>query len=95
VFTQKELNLRRRRWLKFLKDYDMNVLCPPGKDNVVVDALSRLSMGSVTHAKEEKKELAKDIHRLAHLGVCLMDTSPRGMIVQNGSKFSLVAEGKT
>ncbi|WMV45439.1 hypothetical protein MTR67_038824 [Solanum verrucosum] len=26
VFTQKELNLRQRRWLGFLKDYDMNVL---------------------------------------------------------------------
>ena len=25
VFTQKELNLRQRRWLKFLKDYDMSV----------------------------------------------------------------------
>ncbi|WMV50720.1 hypothetical protein MTR67_044105 [Solanum verrucosum] len=36
-------------------DYDMNVLYHPGKANVVVDALSRLSMGSVAHVEEEKK----------------------------------------
>ncbi|WMV58673.1 hypothetical protein MTR67_052058 [Solanum verrucosum] len=67
VFTQKELNLRQRRWLEFLKDYDMSVLNHPGKVNVVVDALSRLSMGSVAHVEEEKRELAKDVHRLARL----------------------------
>ncbi|KAH0658081.1 hypothetical protein KY289_026829 [Solanum tuberosum] len=59
VFTQKELNLRQRRWLELLKDYDMSILYHPGKANVVVDALSRLSMGSTAHVKEEKRELAK------------------------------------
>ncbi|WMV50724.1 hypothetical protein MTR67_044109, partial [Solanum verrucosum] len=29
VFTQKDLNLRKRRWLELLKDYDMTVLYPP------------------------------------------------------------------
>ena len=67
VFTQKELNLRQRRWLEFLKEYDMSVHYHPGKANVVADALSRLSMGSIAHVKEEMKELAKDVHRLAHL----------------------------
>ncbi|KAH0643768.1 hypothetical protein KY289_034742 [Solanum tuberosum] len=47
VFTQKELNFRQRRWLEFLKDYDINVLYHPSKANVVADALS-WSMGSVT-----------------------------------------------
>ena len=40
VFTQKELNLRQKRWLKLLNDYDMSVLYNPGKANVVADALS-------------------------------------------------------
>ncbi|WMV41066.1 hypothetical protein MTR67_034451, partial [Solanum verrucosum] len=40
VFTQKGLNLRQRRWLELLKDYDMTVLYHPGKANVVADALS-------------------------------------------------------
>ncbi|WMV50877.1 hypothetical protein MTR67_044262, partial [Solanum verrucosum] len=35
------------------------------KDNVVADAFNRLSMGSVAHVEEERKELAKDVHRLA------------------------------
>ena len=51
VFTQKELNLRQRRWFEFLKDYDMSVHYHRGKANLVANALSRLSMGSVAHAK--------------------------------------------
>ena len=47
----------------------MSILDHPGKANVVVDALSRLSVGSTAHIEEQKKELAKDVHRLAHLGV--------------------------
>ncbi|KAH0669267.1 hypothetical protein KY285_023426 [Solanum tuberosum] len=49
VFIQKELNLKQKRWLELLKDYDMSILYHPGKANVVVDALSRLSMGSTTY----------------------------------------------
>ena len=71
VFSQKELNIRQRRWLEFLKDYDMSVHYHPGKANVVADALSRLSMGSVAHVEEERKELVKDVHRLTPLGVRL------------------------
>ena len=55
MFTQKELNLRQRRWLEFLKDYDMNVHYHPGKVNVVVDSLSRLSMGSVAMLRNKGK----------------------------------------
>ena len=81
VFTQKELNLRQRRWLEFLKDYDMSVHYHPGKANVVADALSRLSMGSVAHVEEERKELARDVHRLARLGVHLMSISDGGVTI--------------
>ncbi|KAA0064121.1 pol protein [Cucumis melo var. makuwa] len=38
-FTQKELNLRQRRWLELVKDYDCEILYHPGKANVVADAL--------------------------------------------------------
>ena len=41
IFTQKELNMRQRRWLELIKDYDMNLQYHPGKANVVADALSR------------------------------------------------------
>ncbi|KAA0054781.1 ty3-gypsy retrotransposon protein [Cucumis melo var. makuwa] len=40
-FTQKELNMRQRRWLELVKDYDCEILYHPGKANVVADALNR------------------------------------------------------
>ncbi|KAH0680971.1 hypothetical protein KY290_023159 [Solanum tuberosum] len=69
VFSQKDLNLRQRRWLELLKDYDMSVLYHPGKANVVADELNRLSMGTMDHAEDENKELVRQVHRLARLGV--------------------------
>ena len=44
LFSQKELNMRKRRWLEFLKDYDFELSYHPGKANVVVDSLSRKSL---------------------------------------------------
>ena len=66
----------------------------PGKANVVADALSRLSMGSVAHVEEMRKELVKDVHRLARLGVHLMIISESGVKLQNGKESSLVMEVK-
>jgi len=44
LFDQKELNIRQRRWLEFLKDYDFQLSYHPGKANVVTDAFSRKSL---------------------------------------------------
>ncbi|GJZ61923.1 putative reverse transcriptase domain-containing protein [Tanacetum coccineum] len=41
ILDQKELNMRQRRWLELLSDYDYEIRYHPGKANVVVDALSR------------------------------------------------------
>jgi hypothetical protein len=41
IFTQPDLNMRQRRWLELIKDYELEVHYHPGKANVVADALSR------------------------------------------------------
>ncbi|MCL0184566.1 Ty3/Gypsy family RNase HI domain-containing protein, partial [Klebsiella pneumoniae] len=40
IFTQPDLNMRQRRWLELIKDYDMGIHYHTGKANVVADALS-------------------------------------------------------
>ncbi|WMV54892.1 hypothetical protein MTR67_048277 [Solanum verrucosum] len=95
VFSQKEeLNLRQRRGLELLKDYDMGILYHPSKANGFANALSRLSMGSTAYVEEEKRELVKDVQRLARLGVRLMDSIEGGVVVMNGAESSLVSEVK-
>ncbi|GJR14136.1 putative reverse transcriptase domain-containing protein [Tanacetum coccineum] len=41
IFDQKELNMRKRRWIELFSDYDCEICHHPGKANVVADALSR------------------------------------------------------
>ena len=43
IFTQPDLNLRQRRWLELIKDYDLRIQYHPGKANVVAGALRRKS----------------------------------------------------
>ena len=69
IFRQKELNLRQRRLLELQKDYDVYILYHPGKANVVADALSRRSIGSLCGVPSEKREMVREVHRLASLGV--------------------------
>nr|GEZ77980.1 putative reverse transcriptase domain-containing protein [Tanacetum cinerariifolium] len=41
ILIQKELNIRQRRWLELLSDYDCEIHYHTGKANVVANALSR------------------------------------------------------
>ena len=47
IFTQRDLNMRQRRWMEFLEDYVFTLHYHPGKTNVVADALSRKSRGAL------------------------------------------------
>ena len=44
IFTKPNLNMRQRRWLELLHEYDSQIECQSGKDNVVANALSRKSI---------------------------------------------------
>ena len=57
IFDQRDLNLRQRRWLELLKDYDYIILYHLGKANVVADALSRKSIGSLAHIMVQKRHM--------------------------------------
>ncbi|KAL8106071.1 hypothetical protein AgCh_029755 [Apium graveolens] len=63
IFTQKELNMRQRRWLELLKDYDANIRYHPGKANVVANALSRKNLGSVASLITQSHHIS-DLERL-------------------------------
>lgn len=64
MFTQNELNMRQRRWLKLMKDYNCEILYHPGRANVVTDALSRKALSALflkpTLEAEIKKAQTQD-----------------------------------
>jgi hypothetical protein len=70
IFTQKDLNMRQRRWLELIKDYDCCIFYHPGKANVVADALSRKSQGGVVKSEPTLDQLAQQI------GMIQLDTRP-------------------
>jgi hypothetical protein len=57
IFNQPDLNMRQRRWLELIKNYELEVHYDPGKANVVADALSRkahYNFLSAIHRTEEE-----------------------------------------
>ncbi|WVZ52841.1 hypothetical protein U9M48_003860, partial [Paspalum notatum var. saurae] len=64
IFTQNELNLRQRRWLELIKDYDLEIHYHPGKANVVADALSRKSYVNMAVAFQMRLELCAEFENL-------------------------------
>jgi ribonuclease HI len=65
IFTQSELNMRQRRWLELIKDYELEIHYHRGKANVVADALSRKSQVNMLAAYPMPYELAKEFDRLS------------------------------
>ena len=45
IFTQRDLNIRQRRWVECLEDYDFTLHYHPSKANVVANSLNRKSRG--------------------------------------------------
>jgi ribonuclease HI len=60
IFTQKDLNLRQRRWLELIKDYDLEIHYHPGKANLVADAMSRKGQTNMAMVIQFPDELVKE-----------------------------------
>jgi hypothetical protein len=64
IFTQSELNMRQRRWIELIKDYDLEVHYHPSKANVVADALSRKDHCNHLELKLVSEPLCEEMRRL-------------------------------
>jgi hypothetical protein len=64
IFTQLDLNLRQRRWLELIKDYDLGINYHPRKANVVADALSRRSHLNMLATRELLPEFCTEFEKL-------------------------------
>ena len=89
LFTQKELNMRQRRWVKLIKDYECTIEYHPGKANVVADALSRKPTGSISHLKAV---YLPRLVELRSLGVRLQLTDTRALLATFHVRLILIDE---
>ncbi|XP_028054434.1 uncharacterized protein LOC114258647 [Camellia sinensis] len=62
--NKKELNMRQRRWLELIKDYDLQIHYHPSKANIVADALSRKNMGNIACLLTDQRELLLEFKKL-------------------------------
>ena len=64
LFSKKELNMRQRRWMELIKDYDLVIDYHSGKVNVVADALSRKSRGTLARIHSEYLPMLVDLRKV-------------------------------
>ncbi|KAL0556806.1 hypothetical protein IC582_005323 [Cucumis melo] len=100
-FTQKELNMRQRRWLELVKDYDCEILYHPGKANVVADALSRkvshsaalITRQAPLHRDLERAEIAVSVGAVTmQLAQLTVQTTLRQRIIDAQSNDPYLVE---
>nr|GEY16521.1 hypothetical protein [Tanacetum cinerariifolium] len=65
ILDQKELNMRHRRWIELLSDYNCKIRYHPGKENVVPDTLSRKEREPI-----RVKALVMTVHPSLHDQIC-------------------------
>lgn len=94
IFEQRDLNLRQRRWMELLKDYDCTILYHPGKANVVADALSRKSMGSLAHLTAIKRPIVKEFQEIVESGVQFAIDHSRTLLAHMKIRSTLIDDIK-
>jgi hypothetical protein len=74
IFTQSKLNMRQRRWLELIKDYELEIHYHPGKANVVADAFSRKASCHCLTMRTSDITLCQEMENL-NLGMIQQGTS--------------------
>ena len=66
IFTQRDLNMRQRRWMEFLEDYDFTLHYHHGKANVVANALDRKSLGALASIASREWRMLETLGSLGY-----------------------------
>jgi hypothetical protein len=64
IFMQSDLNLKQKRWLELIKDFDLGINYHPGKANMVADALSQRSHANQLVVKSIPSEFGDEFAKL-------------------------------
>ncbi|WRX18655.1 Reverse transcriptase/retrotransposon-derived protein [Theobroma cacao] len=87
---KRDLNLWQRKWMELLKDCDYIILYHLSKVNVVADALSRKSMGSLAHISTDRRSLIREMHSLGDMGVHLEVSEANALLAHFRVRLILV-----
>jgi hypothetical protein len=94
IFTQSGLNMRQRRWLELIKDYDLEIHYHPGKANVVADALSRKASCHCFTMRTSYTTLCQEMEKL-NLGMIQHGTLTQLNVAEPPELFQLKCPSRT
>ncbi|WVZ70943.1 hypothetical protein U9M48_019572 [Paspalum notatum var. saurae] len=92
ILTQPELNMRQRRWLELIKDYDLEIHYHPGKANVVADALSRRAHCNVIEARPTARVICCEMDEIEVLTEQL--AGPYSLVIEPTPKDQIIVAQK-
>ena len=93
IFTQRDLNMRQRKWMEFLEDYDFTLHYHPSKENVMADALSRKSQGALASIVSREWRMLETVGQFG-LQYREQTQGTLGSLVATPSLLSIVIESQ-